>query len=135
VGVGWRRAGEGACLPGPLERRWRELVSKRSCRRSTPASGGGGVLGGGGGSARCFQETHELARREKKRLLEPSTHGARVRLPPLVNDRTTKNFFADVDARGSGNPSCFNNKETCTWRKKDKSPTNKFVVFVSPCTS
>jgi hypothetical protein len=54
-------------------------------------------------------ETHELVR--KKHLLEPSTHCARVRLPQLVNDRTAKNFFADVDARGSGNPSCFNNKE------------------------
>jgi hypothetical protein len=32
-------------------------------------------------------------------------------LPPLVNDRTTKIFFADVDAHGSGNPSYFNNKE------------------------
>jgi uncharacterized protein (DUF779 family) len=32
-------------------------------------------------------------------------------MPPLVNDRTTKIFFADVDECGSGNPLCFNNKE------------------------
>jgi hypothetical protein len=29
-------------------------------------------------------------------------------LSPLVNDRTANNFFTDVDARGSGNSSCFN---------------------------
>jgi hypothetical protein len=56
------------------------------------------------------EEDTERIRGEKNHLLEASTHGAREKMPPMINDRTTKKF-ADVDDCGSRFPFCFNNKE------------------------
>jgi hypothetical protein len=43
-----------------------------------------------------------------RRDLELSTTtDGRKKLPPLDNDRTAKEIFGDVDARGSWIPSCF----------------------------
>jgi hypothetical protein len=57
-----------------------------------------GSAGGGG------EEATTTGQRNSRMLAVP-TH------PALANDRTAKDFFADVDACGSGNPFCFNNKE------------------------
>lgn len=47
-----------------------------------------------------------------------------------MNDRTAKNFFADVDTRGSGKPSCFNNKEILNSALKKLCST---YGLTSPC--
>jgi hypothetical protein len=119
--VGWRRAGEEVCLPGTLERRRSVSVAKSS--RSTR----GKVRFWGRSEARL--ETHELVR-EKTPPRNIHTHGAGVRLPPLVNDRTTENIFADVDARGSGDPSCFNNKEIWPWLVHFSWSSSLYVYFL-----
>jgi hypothetical protein len=57
-GVGWRRAGEGARLPGTLERRWRVPMARRAGEgevlreeraRDWRRWGGGGSVRFGGG--------------------------------------------------------------------------------------
>jgi hypothetical protein len=105
-----REEGEGARLPGPLERRWREPECKAAV---AGAVGKQGRVGFGRRREREMCRTETQRGCEERSTWKHLHTAARKRTGTDDLRSNGQGNFADVDAYGSRFPFCFNNKEIC----------------------